>query len=187
MPAMEERTCSNGDPLPRIVTDRHGARLRLRPIRPADWHEVQEGYETWTPQQKRMRMLDTVAHLTEGMARRFATVGDEEHEVCLVLTPEEDDADLLGGARLVGRAGAEDGEFAVSVRADAQGRGLGRIALEAVLDAGPSHGITRAWGLVHRRNAGMLGLARALGMAVRPFPDDITLLVSETPLPRPTA
>ena len=157
----------SGQPLPRLATDRTGHRVRIRPIRTEDWRELQEGYETWSPEQKRMRMHATIAHLTERMARDFATVEDPRHEACLVLTPEEDDADLLGGARLAGAPGRADGEFAVSIRADAQGRGLGRIALEAVLAEARRLGIRRAWGLISRRNRAMLALAERLGFACR--------------------
>lgn len=168
-------------PLPRIVTDRTGARLVLRPIRPEDWRELQEGFASWTPEQRRLRLLDTRADLPEALARRLATV-DPAHEICLVLAPEADPSDLLAGARLVGAPGRDDGEFAVSVRADAQGRGLGALALAAVLAEGPRLGIARAFGLIGRRNAPMLALARRLGFALRPEPEDVTVLVAERTL-----
>mgnify|MGYP006275721395 CR=1 FL=1 len=167
---------------PLIVTTHVGSRLRLRPIRREDWPALQAGYETWSETQKRWRMLDTVAHLTDRMAQDFSTIRDPAHEICLVLTPEDDDATLLGGARLVGAPEREDGEFSVSIRGDAQGMGLGRIALEAVLAEGPRLGITRAWGLIARRNDAMLGLARKLGFSIRPAPEDWTLLIAEKEL-----
>ncbi|GMG82251.1 hypothetical protein LNKW23_14640 [Paralimibaculum aggregatum] len=169
-------------PEPRIVTARDGTRLRLRPIRPADWQGVRQGFESWSAEQKRQRMLGAIEHLSDTAAQRFATLRDPAHEICLVLAAEDDDSDLLGGARLVGAPGRDDGEFAVSIRGDAQGRGLGRLALEAVLAEGPARGITRAWGLIGRRNEGMLALARRLGFALRAFPDDMALLLAEKDL-----
>jgi acetyltransferase len=172
------------DLAPRRVTDRTGAPLLLRPIRAEDWRALQKGFESWSDAQKRNRMLNALSNLTDAMARRYATPHDPEHEICLVLTPEDRPDDLLGGARIIGHPEREDGEFAVSVRADAQGRGLGRLALSGVLEVARAHGHTRIWGLISRRNAPMLALARGLGFAVRPFPDDWTLMLAEKTLRR---
>ncbi|MGF1500678.1 MAG: GNAT family N-acetyltransferase [Paracoccaceae bacterium] len=165
--------------LPRIVTDRKGARLTLRHIRPDDWQALQRGYDMYSDRQKRLRMLDTVPHLTDEMAKAFATIRDPEHEFCLILTPEEDDGDMLGGARLMGAPGRDDAEFSVSIRADQQGRGLGRLALGAALEEGRARGLTRVWGIIARRNQAMLALARTLGFEIRPDADDLSLLIAE--------
>jgi acetyltransferase len=52
-------------------------------------------------------------------------------------------------------------EFAVTVRSDAKARGLGRIALERVVDYARRRGVEEVWGEVLADNEAMLALARA--------------------------
>ncbi len=167
---------------PKWVTARDGARLRLRHIRPDDAVSLQRGYDMYSDRQKRLRMLDTVPHLTDEMARDFATIARPDCEFCLVLTPEEDDSDVLGGARLMGAPGREDAEFSVSIRADQQGRSLGRISLQAALDEGRARGMRHVWGIISRKNAAMLALAERLGFRIEADPDDFSLMIGRIDL-----
>ncbi len=167
---------------PRWVTARDGARLRLRHIRPDDAASLQRGYDMYSDRQKRLRMLDAVPRLTDEMARGFATIARPECEFCLVLTPEEDDTDVLGGARLMGAPGRDDAEFSVSIRADQQGRGLGRISLEAALAEGRARGMRHVWGIISRSNAPMLALAGRLGFRIAADPDDFSLMIARIDL-----
>ncbi|SET39225.1 GNAT family N-acetyltransferase [Oceanicella actignis] len=161
---------------PQIIVAADGRRFRLRPIRPSDAPALMEGYETLPDRQKWFRMLHAVPHLTPELARRLCTI-DPARDVCLVLEPEQG-GPIVAGARLMGD-GAGAAEFAVSVRGDHQGLGLGRAALRAALEAGRRMGLRRIWGEIAAQNGPMLGLARSLGFSLRPDPDEPGLVLAE--------
>lgn len=163
------------------TTDRAGRGYRLRPITPADAPALQRAFAAQDPHDRVMRLLSVVARLPDRMALKFATI-DAARDVCLVLEPDAAPGTLAGGARLMRDAGGDAAEFAVSVASALKGQGLGRKALEVVLEVGAEMGISRVWGLVSRRNAAMRGLGARLGMRERPDPDDPSLVIVETDL-----
>ena len=59
-----------------------------------------------------------------------------------------------------------DAEFAVLVRSDLKGLGLGRRLLEKLIAYTQSHGLRRLNGITMPNNRGMIGLARKLGFTV---------------------
>jgi acetyltransferase len=63
-------------------------------------------------------------------------------------------------------------EFAATIRSDQQGRGLGRLALERVLDHAGRHGVEEVWGTILADNQAMQGLAADLGLTLRRDPDE---------------
>ena len=58
---------------------------------------------------------------------------------------------------------AERAEFAVAVRDDVAGRGLGTLLLRRLIDHARRRGVGELFGHVLRENARMLGICRRLG------------------------
>jgi acetyltransferase len=79
---------------------------------------------------------------------------------------------LLGGARVIMDPDGRRAEFSVTVRSDAKARGLGRIALERVVEYARRRGVEEVWGEILADNAPMLGLARRLGFRLRRDPEE---------------
>ena len=63
-------------------------------------------------------------------------------------------------------------EFAATIRSDQQGRGLGRLALERVLDHARRRGVEEVWGSILADNQAMQGLATDLGLSLGRDPDE---------------
>ena len=59
-----------------------------------------------------------------------------------------------------------DAEFAVLVRSDLKGLGLGRRLMEKLITYTRDHGLRRLNGITMPNNRGMVALARKLGFAV---------------------
>jgi acetyltransferase len=78
-----------------------------------------------------------------------------------------EDCDLYGIARLH-KVEDGSGEFAVIVRTDIKGLGLGRALLARILAAAPSIGVTEVFGLVLPENTAMLALLHEFGFRVEP-------------------
>ena len=158
---------------------RDGHALTLREIRPEDAPALQRAFADQAAEDRKLRLLSSIQRLPDRMALRFCTV-DGVRDFALVWVPEDAPDTLAGGARLMRDAGDEArAEFAVSVASHLKGHGLGRKALETVMELGAENGVERVWGSVSRANAGMRALARKLGMTERPDPDDRSLVIVE--------
>ena len=158
---------------------RDGRGLILREIRPEDAPALIAAFARQDPDDRKLRLLSALPKLPERMAQRFCTV-DGVRDFCLVWEPEDAAGTLAGGARLMRDPGDETrAEFAVSVASELKGHGLGRKALETVIELGAENGIERVWGSISRGNTAMRGLAAKLGMTERPDPDDRALVIAE--------
>lgn len=93
------------------------------------------------------------------------------------------DGKLYGVSRLH-RVEGEEGEFAVMVRSDFKGQGLGRRLLEEVIEQAPSIGVSRIFGLILPENTGMLALASELGFETHHDPEEEGVLRASLDLPR---
>jgi acetyltransferase len=88
---------------------------------------------------------------------------------------EPGSGDLLGAVRLHADPDNENAEYAIFVRSDQQGRGLGLSLMKLIIDYGRRQGTARIYGQVLAENVRMLALARELGFTVGPDPDDTAL------------
>jgi RimJ/RimL family protein N-acetyltransferase len=158
--------------------DHEGRGYTLRPLVPEDAPALMRAYEAEAPEDRLMRLFTALPRLPRRLAVKLCTV-DPLRDVALVWVPDDAPGELAGGARLMRDAAGDGAEFAVSVASHLKGRGLGCKALETALEAGAELGIGRVWGTVSRRNLGMRGLAKRLGMTERPDPDDRTLVICE--------
>ncbi len=108
-------------------------------------------------------LVHGLTHYDPDTAVAFAAIG-QEGELCGVGRLHRIDD------------GQGEGEFAVLIRSDLKGRGLGRRLMAEVLDAAPRLGVSTVMGHVLAENACMLGLARELGFRIEPDPDDAGLV-----------
>jgi acetyltransferase len=69
-------------------------------------------------------------------------------------------------SRLVADPDNVKAEFAVSVRSDLKGRGLGRLLMQRLIDYARTRGIGEIYGDVLEDNVMMLALAREMGCKV---------------------
>ncbi|VDZ74661.1 putative acyl-CoA synthetase [Atlantibacter hermannii] len=73
---------------------------------------------------------------------------------------------ILGVTRAISDPDNVDAEFAVLVRSDLKGLGLGRKLLEKLIAYTRDHGLERLNGITMPNNRGMVALARKLGFDV---------------------
>ena len=73
---------------------------------------------------------------------------------------------LLGVVRLHADANYETGEFAILLRSDLKGRGLGWIMMELMIRYARTEGLRRIEGQVLGDNIAMLRMCRELGFSV---------------------
>jgi acetyltransferase len=84
---------------------------------------------------------------------------------------------LLGVVRLHANATYESGEYAILIRSDLKGRGLGWRLMQTIIEYARSEGLREIEGQVLRDNTTMIAMCRELGFSVRPDPDDPSVYV----------
>ncbi|MBV9860555.1 MAG: GNAT family N-acetyltransferase [Alphaproteobacteria bacterium] len=152
-----------------------GLQVFLRPIRAEDAPALQELFARMSPEDRRLRFFAPLRELSAPLAFRLTHV-DYEHALALLAFAAETGA-ILGVARLAvdpARADLERGcaEFAVALRSDLKGHGLGRLLVQRLLRTAPRLGATEICGYVLRENDRMLHLCRDLGFAIEPAPGE---------------
>lgn len=159
-----------------------GQTLLLRPIRPEDEAAHQAFLDAVTADDLRLRFFQAPHRLSHDELARLTQI-DYEREMAFIAVDAAQQT--LGVARLVRDPDNTEAEFAVLVRSDLQGRGLGRLLMQRLLDYATARGTQRIVGDVLRENHGMLSLAKALGFEMSADAHDPVHVVRVTRAVRP--
>jgi acetyltransferase len=147
-----------------LDVDRIG-KLTLRPIRPEDEPLLVDMLKSSEAEDVRLRFLSPMRKFPHALAARLAQI-DYDREMAFVALREAADEGvpkLLGVARLIADPQNENAEFAVMVRSDLKGHGLGYILMNAIVAHARRRGIKAIVGEVLSENETMLRMARELG------------------------
>lgn len=151
--------------LEKEIATRDGSRFLLRPIRPEDEAALVDMVSLSTPEDLRLRFLGPIKVFPHQTAARLSQI-DYDREMALVAVAPDSSygaGPIYGVVRLVGDPENEAAEFAVLVRSDMKGRGLGYLLMSEILDHARQKGLKRVRGDVLRENTTMLAMARDLG------------------------
>lgn len=136
---------------------------RIRPIEAKDLELEVEFVESLSTETGYQRLM-SARRPTMDELRRWTDI-DHAREAALIATAVVDGRERqLGVARYVRDAGTEDAEFAIVLRDDSQGLGLGRELLRKLLDAAKRAGLRRLVATTLSDNQAMVTLARRLGL-----------------------
>lgn len=158
-----------------------GERFEVRPIRPEDAPALAEMVRLSTPEDLRLRFFAPVLELSAERTARLTQI-DYDREMALVAVDVT--AAIVGVVRLIADPENDTAEFAVMVRSDMKGRGLGSLLMEGILDYARARGTARVVGTVLRENTSMLRLCTELGFTMRTDPDDPGVVIVEHALQR---
>ena len=154
------------------VTLRDGRRARVRPIRPDDVTRTAAFIDGLSAQSKHTLFLGGIAQLSDAALRRLCDA-DEPRDMAYVAVTAGDTERQIGVSRYAGADTAEGAEISVAVADDWQHQGLGSLLLRRLVDHARSRGVKRLYSVDTLSNEPMRRLARELGFAERPDPDDI--------------
>ena len=170
LPPGEERLAIR--PYPRElegdVVLRDGERVPCRPIRPEDEPRLQELFNRLTPEDVRLRFFSPLRVLHHDLAALLTQLDYDRAMAFVALEPPGDESSaILGVVRMTADPDGERGEYAVTVRSDFQGHGLGYALMLRMLDYARSRGLRELFGYVLRDNEAMLAMTSELGFQVR--------------------
>jgi GNAT superfamily N-acetyltransferase len=149
------------DPTVALATARDGTVVQLRPLRRRERELVARFFAGLSVESRRRRFLSPMPRLPEAMLRRLVAVDGRRH----VAVVAEVDGQCVGIVRWIALAD-EPGtaEVAVTVTDRYQGRGIGRLLVEALRPLAVRAGLTSLVYLVDPTNQPALRLLRSLGV-----------------------
>lgn len=168
-PAQWERTVD----LPQLGT------LLLRPVRPEDEALYRAFYPHITADDLHMRFFTARPDRSHRFLARLTQI-DYAREMAFVAVSEA--GELLGVARLAADPDYTRAEYAVLVRSDLKGRGLGWLIMQHLIAYARAEGLGELHGQILATNTTMIAMCRKLGFHITPVPDDVTLRNAVLPL-----
>ena len=147
------------------VESKNGERCLFRPILPEDEPQLQQSISRVTKEDLYYRYFSEISRYHEDLANM--TQIDYDREMAFVAVRRIDQTEeILGVTRAISDPDNIDAEFAVLVRSDLKGLGLGRRLMEKLITYTRDHGLQRLNGITMPNNRGMVALARKLGFNV---------------------
>ena len=148
------------------VTLKNGDACLFRPILPEDEPALQRFIARVTKEDLYYRYFSEINEFTHEDLANMTQI-DYDREMAIVAVRRTDDGEeILGVTRAISDPDNVDAEFAVLVRSDLKGLGLGRRLLEKLIGYTRDHGLMRLNGITMPNNRGMVTLARKLGFTV---------------------
>jgi len=139
-----------------------GERLLLRPIRPEDEPAHHDLLQRLTKKDVYFRFFRAINDFDHRQLARYTQI-DYDREMAFIATTGGEQPETLGVVRAVSDADNNTAEFAIVIRSDRQGIGLGHRLMEKMIDYCRARGIRRMVGETLSENRGMIKLARSCG------------------------
>lgn len=152
-----------------LLTLRDGTAVLLRPVGPADRELLADGFERLSPESRYRRFFAPLRGLPDRLLDYLTSIDHVDHFAWGALVRDDAGAWLgIGVSRYVRLPeDPEAADAAVTVVDDWQGRGLGRILLDALVLEALENAVTRFEGEVLVENRPMQELLRRTGASFR--------------------
>jgi len=141
-----------------------GTRVLVRPLRPEDAALYPEFIAHVTPDDARLRFFAAVKELSD---ERISELTHLDYTRAMAfIAIDEATAKMLGVVRLHFDEDRKGGEYAVIVRSELKGHGLGWLLMRRMLDYARAIGLKRVHGQVLAENTTMLRMCTELGFHI---------------------
>ncbi len=150
--------------LEETIALRNGEQVLLRPIRPEDEPTHQEFVRRVSAEDFRLRFFSPMRSLPHAEMARFTQI-DYEREMAFIATrlTAGGQPETLGVVRAITDSDNQRAEFAVLVRSDIKGQGLGEALMRKIIAYCRQRGTAEIFGDILRENQAMRALATELG------------------------
>ncbi len=147
-----------------------GWRVAVRPIRPEDEPQLHEFLKHVTSQDLRLRFFAPMKEFSHEFIARLTQL-DYARAMAFVAFDEVTN-ELVGVVRIHSDSIYENGEYAILLRSDLKGRGLGWALMQLIIEYARSEGLKMISGDVLQENTIMLEMCRNLGFEIKTDPAD---------------
>jgi acetyltransferase len=148
------------------VEMKNGERCLFRPILPEDEPLLQQFIAQVTKEDLYYRYFSEINEFTHDDLANMTQIDYDREMAFVAVHTTKMGTEILGVTRAISDPDNIDAEFAVLVRSDLKGLGLGRRLLEKLINYTREHGLIRLNGITMPHNQGMIALARKLGFDV---------------------
>ncbi len=152
-----------------------GAKLFFRPARPEDENLYRRFFKGVSDEDMRRRFFTAVKDLDHVFIARLTQI--DYARACAIVAIDEADGEMAGGVRVMHDADETAGEYAILVRSDFKGRGLGWALMRAAIDYARAAGLKTLHGHVLAENRAMLDMCIGLGFSITDEKGDVTLKI----------
>jgi RimJ/RimL family protein N-acetyltransferase len=150
-----------------------GWRIFVRPIKPDDEPLIHDLLTHVSKEDLRLRFFDSIREFSHQFIARLTQI-DYAREMAFVAIDEASD-EILGVVRLYSGSVHETGEYAILLRSDLKGRGLGWALMQLIIEYAKSEGLKRIVGQILQENSVMLKMCRELGFEIKTDTEDRSL------------
>jgi acetyltransferase len=145
----------------------------VRPVKPEDEPLFKAFFAKTTQEDLRLRFFAPIKQFDHVFIARLTQI-DYARAMAFVAI-DEASGDLVGVVRLHADANLENAEYAILLRSDLKGRGLGWRLMETMIEYARAQGFRRVQGQVLRENTTMLRMCDQLGFRIADDPEDLSL------------
>ncbi len=164
----------------RHVTLPDGTKLFVRPVRPDDEPLYPPFFAAVTQEDLRLRFFAPVKYFSHNFIARFTQI--DYARAMAFIAIDEASGQMLGVVRIHSDANYENGEYAILVRSDLKGRGLGWLLMQLMIEYARAESLSSIRGQVLRENTTMLKMCRELGFQISSDPEELSLVVVNLPI-----
>jgi acetyltransferase len=150
-----------------------GTGIFVRPMRPEDEPLLHKFLEKVSAEDVRLRFFAPVKAFSHPFLARLTQLDYARAMAFAAL--DETSGEVLGIVRLHADANYEKAEYAILIRSDLKGRGLGWQLMELMIRYARSEGLRHIEGQVLQENDAMLQMCRQLGFRIADDPHDGTI------------
>jgi acetyltransferase len=152
----------------RHITLPDGRGVYVRPLRPEDERLYAPFFAAETPDDLRLRFFAPMKEFSRALIARLTQLDYAKAMAFIAL--DEMDCAMLGVARLHDYADGLSGEYAIAVRSDLKGHGLGWQLMQMIIAYARAKGLRTIEGQVLHENTTMLQMCRQLGFEIGSVP-----------------
>lgn len=135
--------------------------MLLRPLRPEDAVLYPDFLKAISPEDRRRRFFAAINEFSDKDIAKFTHF--DPHHAMAFITIDEDAVKMLGVVRLHEQHEERSAEFAIVLRSDLKGHGLGWIMMQRIIEYAKAKGLERVYGDVLSDNNTMLQMCAELG------------------------
>ncbi|MDI4642118.1 bifunctional acetate--CoA ligase family protein/GNAT family N-acetyltransferase [Rhodoblastus acidophilus] len=168
----------------RRTTLKNGTAVQLRPVRPEDEEMYKVFFTHVSPEDIRLRFFAPVKEFSHAFIARLIQIDYARSFVSVAV--EEQTGLMLGVVRLMLDIDHEHGEYAILLRSDLKGQGLGWKLMKYMIEFARAEGVKMIEGQVLSENQTMLSMNQALGFRIEDDPAEhgvkkVTLDLTQPP------
>jgi acetyltransferase len=162
-----------------------GRGIFVRPVRPEDEHLYPEFFKHVSQEDIRLRFFSAMKELSHPFIARLTQL--DYARAMAFIAIEETTGKMLGVVRLHTEADFSSAEYAILIRTDLKGQGLGWMLMNMIIEYGRVEGVREVHGQVLNHNKMMLEMCRNLGFSIGPDPQNADLSLVVLPLAKDQA